>query len=60
LDHFEFIEKISEGQFGPIFLVRHKYKQTLLALKVIEKAKIMDKKKAANTLLEFKVLQMLT
>ena len=56
LDSFNVIKVIGKGSFGKVFLVRHKQKRTLHALKVLKKDFIIRKNQVEHTKTERSVL----
>jgi serine/threonine protein kinase len=56
LDSFHIIKVIGKGSFGKVFLVRHKARKTLHALKVLKKDFIIRKNQVEHTKTERSVL----
>ena len=56
LDTFDIIKVIGKGSFGKVFLVRHKAKKSLHALKVLKKEFIIRKNQVEHTKTERSVL----
>lgn len=56
LDELQIVKSIGKGVFGNVFLVVHKTKRTLFALKTVNKKKIQAYEIEANILLERKIL----
>lgn len=59
LSDFLFIKKLGEGQFGHVFLVKHRTENELYALKGISKHQIAEQKLEKHTKQEKDVLEMI-
>lgn len=57
LNDFIYIKKLGEGQFGHVFLVKHRTEQGLYALKGISKHQIAEQKLERHTKQEKDVLE---
>ena len=42
IDHFEIVEKLGEGKFGNVFLAVEKATRLMVALKMVEKKRVLD------------------
>jgi serine/threonine protein kinase len=52
MQHFEFMYCIGRGGFGKVWKVRFKKNQTIFAMKVMEKAKIMSRRSLNSVMAE--------
>jgi serine/threonine protein kinase len=55
LDHFKIEQRLGEGKFGSVFLAREKVTGFLVALKIIEKKRVIEEKFLTQFIREIKI-----